>query len=283
MSEKTNIPPKIIDRDYSRKPYIPGSKDDYREMMERPTDKAMFNQRLEKQSEFKKPYLEDDYQAMEHFYPPPFPFVDFIFPHFKGPVPMGGEWDRLGVGYGTGCMVTCNSPLYCDDPVICRPSVFQHIKDYPESYSELQWKIYADFHGRVSGHEDGGRYRDTDHRSTLRPLVINPPDEGWAAWPDERMDEITVVMTDGADNECSTKLDVFCKEVCCPASVTFEWDTGNNPTTIESGNNQDIYVQGGCPPYTYTCSGTGATWNANGSTVLVSSNLNEQLDLADGT
>ena len=261
-------------KDYNRKPYIEGKRGDYREMMTQPTDKAMFDQRLEKQSEFKKPYLEDDYQAMEHFYPPPFPHLDWNFPEFKGPVPSGGEWDRQGIGFGRGCALTCHSPLYCDGTVECHPNIFQHIAEGNEKYAELKWKAYV----------NGSRYLDTDHLSTLRPFIINAPSGGWAVWPDSQMDKVVVIMVDGAGNVCETKLDVFCLPGgCCPASTTFEWNTGSNPTTIASGGSADIYVQGGCPPYTYTVSGAGATWNSGGGTVLVSSNLNEQLDLADGT
>ena len=72
---------------------------------------------------------------------------------------------------------------------------------------------------------------------------------------------------------------------CCDGlpNGEFAWDTENNPSVIASGGNADIYVSGGCPPYTYSVSGTGATWNDGGGTSLESSNTNEQLDVAGGT
>jgi len=57
-------------KDYSRKPYMEGDENDYREMMTAVPNKAMFNQRFEPQSEFIKPYLSDmPYSETEHFLP----------------------------------------------------------------------------------------------------------------------------------------------------------------------------------------------------------------------
>ena len=70
----------------------------------------------------------------------------------------------------------------------------------------------------------------------------------------------------------------------CPPEVPFEFDDASTPDTITSGGSIDVYVTGGCAPFTYTVtSGTGATWNASGSTSCSSNNCNEQLNLADGT
>ena len=85
---------------------------DYRSMMKRPTDKAIFNEqervygKSETHSELKKPYLnpEEDYSEMEHWYPPPFTLLfDPTRPNpgFSGPIPdvTQGGW---GGGWGGG-------------------------------------------------------------------------------------------------------------------------------------------------------------------------------------
>lgn len=70
----------------------------------------------------------------------------------------------------------------------------------------------------------------------------------------------------------------------CPPEIDFEFDDDSTQDTITSGGSIDVYITGGCAPFTYTVtSGTGATWNASGSTSCSSNNRNEQLNLADGT
>jgi len=69
----------------------------------------------------------------------------------------------------------------------------------------------------------------------------------------------------------------------CPPEVVFEFDDDSTPDTITSGGSIDVYVTGGCPPFSRSVSGTGATWNVSGTSSYSSFNRNEQLDLADGT
>jgi hypothetical protein len=54
--------------EYGRKPYLSRS---HGEMMRRITDKQINDQKLLHQSEMKKPYMNDTYQEMEHFYTQP--------------------------------------------------------------------------------------------------------------------------------------------------------------------------------------------------------------------
>lgn len=262
-------------------------------MMSRPPRRAMLDQSAAKKSVFDKPYLMDSYHEMEHYQPPPFPRLNLsklVFPPFPGPVPQvgglrrfkGGKFDHslgpdspLWGGFPTWCSITCHSPLYCDGDIICKPNIYSGGEHSPK------WEVF----------------RNKTPYKNWKPISgggirIIAPDEDWTSWPDADADYVCVKYTDAAENVCEsgvgkkcpwyTEAEFVCYSRCCPADITFEFDTGSNPTTIASGGNVDIYVLGGCAPYTYTCSGTGATWNSNGSTVLVSNNLNEQLDLADG-
>ena len=64
----------------------------------------------------------------------------------------------------------------------------------------------------------------------------------------------------------------------CPPAAPFEFYDTSTPDTIVSGSNIDVYVTGGCAPFTLeVTSGTGATWNASGSTTLTSSNRQRNL------
>ena len=69
----------------------------------------------------------------------------------------------------------------------------------------------------------------------------------------------------------------------CPPAVPFEFDNDSTPDTITSGGSIDIYVTGGCPPFTYEVSGNGYTWNGNGSSSYKSNNRNEQLNCEAGS
>jgi len=69
----------------------------------------------------------------------------------------------------------------------------------------------------------------------------------------------------------------------CPPEVIFEFDDDSTPDTITSGDSIDVYITGGCAPFTYEVSGTGYTWNGNGSSSYESSNRIEQLDCVGGS
>ena len=46
----------------------------------------------------------------------------------------------------------------------------------------------------------------------------------------------------------------------CPPTVAFEFDDANTSDTITSGGSIDVYVKGGCPPFTWGDPGTGYSW-----------------------
>jgi hypothetical protein len=52
-------------KEWGRKPYISKS---YHDMMKKVTNRAKWNQRLEKQSEFEKPYKDENYAEMQHYH-----------------------------------------------------------------------------------------------------------------------------------------------------------------------------------------------------------------------
>jgi len=125
MSSKTKSgPPKSIDRDYGRKPYISRPEDHYIDVMKKVTDAAMYNQAVMKQSELKKPYLEGSYEEMETYFPgpfptfdppsfpgafpgPSFPFSGFDGPSFPGPGQIPDADGPWGGPHRVGCILDC--------------------------------------------------------------------------------------------------------------------------------------------------------------------------------
>lgn len=280
---------------YGRRPYIEGETGSYPEMMEEIPRKAMLDQRWEKKSQFDKPYLEDDYHDMEHFQPPPTGRLNLSrfnaawpggmggkgFPSFSGPVPTGLDLP----GGEAWCGLTLQPPANCIKPV---EGVLSIIHGFTEAELWSGLRVY----------KNGARHRNYDFEGAVRPLrIYSDPDPDtkdcdWAVWPatmDKIQAEIWTKNDDGVPVfRCKHKINVFCTIPavdCCTdlPDGAFTWNTSSNPTTIASGGNATIYVQGGCPPYTWTVSGTGAIWNGSGTSTLQSSFTSEVLDLADGT
>lgn len=105
-----------INRDYARKPELIGDIS-YLEWMKKPPFRALQWIREQKESEFKKPYREDDHVPMEHFVPwpppwmPPFP----PFPPFPEPVPEDpGPWFPGGPPEEEPWEGVCPGYVMCD-------------------------------------------------------------------------------------------------------------------------------------------------------------------------
>jgi hypothetical protein len=99
-----------------------------------------------------------------------------------------------------------------------------------------------------------------------------------SAYAQENCDDHIVISTDPGNRDYPTGWSCGCDPY-----IPVEFDEGNTPETITFGQYINVYVTDGCPPYTYTVSGTGYTWHENGLAELVSNNLNERLDCAGGT
>ena len=298
-------------KDYSRKPYMEGDENDYREMMTAVPNKSMINQRYEPQSEFLKPYLSDvPYSEMEHFYPPPFtnlawPMSDWKFPAFSGPVPEEGEWEGdAGGEFGDRDIPRnpCSFELrqkYCtqmkelDLPVTLAGASGSKLPSdkYPYSARSHFWSF-----------EGVGKHCITNIRVRPPGIRTNPflyysyqylahyiffnwsQDCACAGGnPSGRVDTTLCYNIRGVCKHCIDITDTNCCEECCPAETTFEFDDPNTPDTIVAGDHISVYVTGGCAPFTYAVTGTGYTWNGNGTASYESSNRDEQLDCADGT
>jgi len=276
-----------IRREFGRKPYMPALGDpndpqselSQMERMRRVPNKAIFDQRDEAHSEFLKPYLSDDYQAMEHWYPPPFPNFaypgspNFQLPEFGGVVPGWGD-DAWGLGKITSgpCSIHCHGNYVgkdCSQPIKCGWLAMTP----PETAKG--WTLTKESGAVVA-------IGKIIHEGAVTPIKIYPSEGSWANYVDSGKTFVTlkVWFYDAGGTVCTDEVTVYCNP--CPPDVAISWN-GTPPATIDAGGNVAIAVSGGEDPYTYVVTGTGYTWNINGSATLVSNSQTVQLDCAAGT
>lgn len=225
---------------------------------------------LQKHSEFMRPDLADNFPDMEYTYPPPYVVPD-------GPMenpdvndipnnPAGGQY----------CAITCHSPQYCNEPVECDGSI--HFcppgMSWLECIGNQKWS--ARF---IDGTEFGIQvdlFPELVYPAKVKPMGGSP----WNHWPDNPTNKIEVKMVDAVGNECFTVVDVFCRvQDCCDSDeyVATAFDQADPPATIARNSSISVTATGGCPPYTWSVSGTGFTM-ASASTQAATNNL-----VADGT
>lgn len=305
--------PTPSEANYGRKPYVTSDKGGQQELMRRPSRRSLLDQRLAKKSQFDKPYNEDSYPEMEHFQPPPMrPFDDRVFPSFTGPVPTdvrdieippsdisaggagqptplsGGnnEWYSSGTG-GVPCIVTVNGPYQCSET----PADAFHVAHIFFLLFNLNYMSNADFIKNTRIYHKGKRITDGKRiqipGSGIDHISVAAPTEGWAIGDKLYVEVPDVNMQNFGMKLCSQSAVVHCFPDSCncdaPPEGAFAIDDDSTPDTIVAGSSIDVYVTGGCAPFTYVVSETGYTWNSNGSTTLESDNRNEQLDCAAGT
>ena len=126
--------------DYGRKPYMAKN---YKELLRKTPNKAMWNQEVVKHSEFEKPYKAKTYQGMQHDWPgfPGIPDMpDWDFPWNTGdPVPViVGKCSHV-----CDCVFWDRDICYCPGTSAstsfhCRP---EHIIDYKFRFNFQNLKV----------------------------------------------------------------------------------------------------------------------------------------------
>ena len=267
MVKKTgNRRPDAINREFGEKPFINDPKLSYLETANIVMLAAMARRRLEKHSEFQRPWLFDDYLPMDEYYP-----VPFIYPDWPEMQPVVSEtfipenWDTT-----CWCDPRVQSPLYCDSPV--------HVVMFPFSFLE---KSAKDGECADSGSfvvlVNGVRIsQDRLTNFTFFGFDIEPPEGGWTPVPpitgNRENVEVKIYSRLKRDATgkvigprgllCTAKERVFCyeREECdCAAADPFTFDDASTPDTIAPGGSISIYVAGGCGPYSWSVVGTGYT------------------------
>lgn len=255
-----NKPPNNVSgKNYGRKPYI--SKD-YKELTKKVPRRAMLDQRAEKKSVFDRPYTQDSYPEMEHYYQ--LPGFELPEPQFAGQVPTNLEWPAPG---STACAVVCYSPHYeCEDAVECHVGIV-----ISGARSLGQFLQTAALRVRVNG-KNHTSFEVVGKNRPIPIIEIYPPQDDpnygcWLKWPDgQDTVELSLVSKETGYALCTYKLDVFCRKECecdCedPPTGAFSIDEDSTPDTIDPGGSITVYVQGGCPPYTFSVSSTGYSFS----------------------
>jgi len=216
----------------ARRPYLMGK----RSLTEFYSSPARYLKEIVgKESEFEKPYEEEEYRKMHFDFPwpdwPPFPDLPPLPDIPGGPVP--------GLSL---CAITCYKPLDCDEPIWCHPSIWCG-EDL--MCNLCNWTV----EGATSGftpHPFGGSVNKS---------------WGIDIWIDATLTEaggealIHVQMKDPCGNLCGEDIEVICKK--CPPDVVMTWDTVNSAETIAADSTVGVYVADGLGPYTWSVVGTG--------------------------
>jgi len=307
-------------REFGRKPYMdiladpddPGSELPYLDRMRLVTDKAMFDQRLEKQSEMKKPYLAADYEGMEHWRLPPltniqWPWVPRMqLPRFPGPAPVNTDVQWYGYGVTGQCMFsvvhehpddgdTCfdrirmlmytYTPLAADVDIPKAEGSTGQTTDGPDYEpppadlaSPIERLVKALWYGTERGNgQETPKIGHVKYRKQDDEIIVYPPPEGWSYdIADGESDvHLKVVFHDPGGSVCSDDIVMECG---CQCNGSLAFDDASTPDTIAPGGDITVYVTGGCPPFSWSVSGTGYSF-ASGST----SDRYNTLSCASGT
>ncbi|KKM93374.1 hypothetical protein LCGC14_1209020 [marine sediment metagenome] len=259
-------------REYGRKSYKGSPKQSYRGLFKAVTNYAMYERIVEPHSEFIKPYLTGgNYQAMEHFYPPPttkfnqygwnsygnMSFNGFNYPNLAGPEFSGSFPDDTKLGwigwYITGCSMDCPILIRgdaCGTEICCTLTAFQ-----PVSGAFVQGGD-----GVALTNYDAFKVCFKVAAETSQTSVV----VGVATRPKSR--------THTKSGSCTQTIGIDCFDLCAnPTALTI--DTGTTGETIAPGGTSTVAVLGGVGPYTWSDPGTGYSWD-NATTDGLSNTLN---------
>lgn len=243
---------------YNRKPYMDES-GDYIDQMKRPSRRAVEIVAERPRSNFDKPYAVDDYTEMEYIQPPPFPKLNDprnADPEFAGIVPTEEEWPPPGALYN----MIVNGPHMC----CCLPASNSKVQQFCHAQISMsrvpsaERKIWQD---HIKAYQNGERCT-IEKVTGPRPVEILPN----GRWYDG--DEIRVVLKLNDKVVATEEITITCSETdCCncddPPEGVFTFDDGSTSDTIVAGSSIDVYVTGGCGPFTWSVAGAGYSFVAS--------------------
>ena len=203
-----------------------------------------------RESEFEKPYEDEDYRKMHFDFPwpdwPPFP--DFPpwppWPDLPVPAPRA-NWCILASPFGA---------LDCEGEV----TFWVTVCGVPEkgnlcnSGDPSRWKVQGDY---------------TTITDDFLGIVVGIDKEAALQRPDKKA-LIQACFTDPSGNVCCEEATVLCKP--CPPDISISWDTATE--TIGQSDTLVVSVKDGLGPYTWSVAGTGFSM-LNATTVGVSNTL----------
>jgi len=235
--------------DFGRRLYI-DKNDNYVDAMSRTTNSEInWFLYLQKFSEFEKPYYnEDNYPAMQHFFPWA-PWFDFDFIIDAPPDFNVTESTKYPTDYYLvpGCIISCWPPFAddCEDTIDCYTLVMD--------VGIGEWSIVE---------TDGplGKTK-TDFTQFGEPkFIIYPPEGGWT----EEGTRVKVGFVDSRGAYCETEVYAYCweeeEEEECPLPFSYDED---NPDTIDTSDSTYITVIEGLAPFSWSVGGNGFSFDRN--------------------
>lgn len=249
------------------------------------------------ESKFEKPYLDTDHHRsvqLGHSGPdwPAVRVPDIRHPEWlagnwtprrppKGPVspetPEGGLTETT-CNY---CMMICDEPTDCKEPVECHTLVWCSYA--PHDWSGSYWTVEA-IQGTVTQmmsnqqvNPGGAYYIGPDGKK--QKGIGSIPGTYWKIFPDIQVwveDEgdaiLEICFHDPLKHVCCETVKLEC--CSCDTDVNpFTIDDTSTPDTIAPGGSITVYVDGGCPPYDWSVAGTGYSFT-NATTEIKSNILN---------
>lgn len=222
----------------ARRPYLMGKKS-VTEFYQAPV--RFLKNIVGKESEFEKPYEEEEYRKM-HF--------DFPWPDWP-PLPEIPPWPPWSPPEGPvpglpGCAIVCYPPGGgdCDSPIWCHPGIWCGAD---LGCTLCSWTVV----GATSGY-------------SWKKLIDGVPSKirGIEIWIDENLlvegkALIHAQMKDPCGNLCGKDVEVTCK--VCPPDIIMTWDSDLSASEITRDATVDIYVKDGLGPYSWSVIGTGFT------------------------
>lgn len=238
-------------QEYGRRPYVGGSGGGgtgYYEQMKRTPDKAVFNELLKRQSEFKKPYLEDDYQEMEYWYPyPPFDF-NFGWPSFN--------WDDDGNIVNEGWVDVHTDDYPCPTYLIGQGIIHECDREYSYRIPPSSSRGFSNVKLIGPSKDDCELIR---YNRTTAYIKCNADSTG------SRFPKIIIcydlegVPKTRTDCTCTFEVINSCSLCNCLSTPAQSFVDAGTSDTIAPGGIAALTIIDGCPPYTYSTSSNGYT------------------------
>lgn len=244
--------PSGITRDYGRRSYIETDPEPYMDHMKRVTDFQKYQEALERHSEWKRPYISDDYEQMEYWWSPPFLMnPKWWMPYWLPDGPTIGHPDIFDpVADCTHCAITCHGGYncgwgWCHKSVACWLPGQNISRDFSWAIiSGGEYLSEVEYDKPLSG---SIRFKTTDALSGGEKVTIE------------------VRFTDGMGHICTDTASLRCEEeeedCCSPSPPSFTWDSSSDDTILKN-DSASVTVSGGCSPFSWQITGTGFSLGA---------------------
>ena len=231
-------------KEYGRKPYIAKN---YRDMMKKTPNQAMWNQIVQKHSEFEKPYLlkAGQYPEMQYYYPnlPGLGFGDLNFDHpwMDETVPDADEIpvSMFGVsGCGFKFPGLFSQIAKCETKCVYLDEWYKSITGRPDD-PIIAWDV-TDNAEIVSSNKLGACVKVKESATTGELVKITATTKSGA-----KCNSVSWVAGDDCDQ--------------CVPDAAMAWDDDNSDDTIARNSDASLAIIGNNSPFTWSVSGTGFT------------------------